>query len=73
MPSGSNKREEGTNKKLDFSLTGLEAGATFEIEIKDKDHENIHNFWEDMGKPEPPTREQIKMMKVYANTMKTEC
>ncbi|MDW5288282.1 GH39 family glycosyl hydrolase [Formosa sp. PL04] len=71
VPSGSNKREEGTNKKLDFSLTGLEAGATFEIEIMDKDHGNIHNFWEDMGKPEPPTREQIKMMKVYANTMKT--
>ncbi|WP_159023899.1 glycoside hydrolase [Formosa sp. L2A11] len=72
VPSGSNKREEGTNKKLDFSLKGLDAGTVFEIEILDKDHGNIHNFWEAMGKPEPPTREQIKIMKAYANTMKTD-
>ncbi|WP_299780823.1 hypothetical protein [uncultured Formosa sp.] len=72
VPSGTNKREEGTNKKLNFSLTGLKAGATFEIEILDKDHGNIHNFWEAMGKPEPPTREQIKTMKTYANTMKID-
>lgn len=72
VPAGSNKREEGTSKKLDFTLTGLEAGTLFEIEILDKDHGNIHNFWESMGKPEPPTREEIKVMKAYANTMKTE-
>ena len=42
------------------------------MEILDKDHGNIHNFWEDMGKPEPPTREEIKEMKAYANTMKTD-
>ena len=72
VPSGSNKREEGTNKKLDFTLTGLKAGANFEIEIMDKDHGNIHSYWEAMGKPEPPTREQIKTMKAYANTMKMD-
>jgi xylan 1,4-beta-xylosidase len=72
VPSGSNKREEGTSKILDFTLTGLDPGAMFEIEILDKDHGNIHNFWESMGKPEPPTREEIKVMKAYANTMKTE-
>jgi len=71
VPSGSNKRESGTNKELNFSLKGLEAEALFKIEILDKDHGNIHNFWEDMGKPEPPTREEIKVMKEYANTMKT--
>ncbi|MFB9052653.1 hypothetical protein ACFFVB_06125 [Formosa undariae] len=72
VPAGSDKREKGTSKKLDFTLTGLKAGANFEIEILDKDHGNIHNHWEAMGKPEPPTREQIKMMKVYANTMKMD-
>ncbi|WP_103191465.1 GH39 family glycosyl hydrolase [Formosa algae] len=72
VPSGSNKREDGSNKTLDFSLTGLKAGTLFEIEILDKDHGNIHSFWEDMGKPEPPTREQIKVMDAYANTMKTD-
>ncbi|QWX85675.1 glycoside hydrolase [Cellulophaga sp. HaHaR_3_176] len=72
VPSGKNKREEGTSKKLDFILTGLKANTRFEIEILDKDHGNIHNLWESMGKPEPPTREEIKVMKTYANTMKTE-
>ncbi|MDN3665549.1 hypothetical protein ACFFU1_16350 [Algibacter miyuki] len=72
VPAGTDKRESGTAKKLDFTLTGLEANTMFEIEILDKDHGNIHNFWESMGKPEPPTREEIKVMKTYANTMKTE-
>ena len=72
VPSGSNKRETGTSKNLDFNLTGLKAGASFKIEILDKDHGNIHNFWEAIGKPEPPTREEIKVMKAYANSMKTE-
>ncbi|MFB9056336.1 hypothetical protein ACFFU9_06215 [Mariniflexile ostreae] len=72
VPSGSDKRETGTSKKLNFSLKGLKAGSNFVIEILDKDHGNIHNFWEAMGKPEPPTREEIKVMKAYANTMKTE-
>ncbi|MBP0904006.1 hypothetical protein ACFSKN_09360 [Mariniflexile gromovii] len=42
------------------------------VEILDKDHGNIHNFWEAMGKPEPPTREEIKVMKTFANTMDTK-
>ncbi|MCG1037426.1 GH39 family glycosyl hydrolase [Polaribacter sargassicola] len=71
VPSGSNKREKGTNKELNFTLKGLDAGTMFKIEILDKDHGNIHNYWEAMGKPEPPTREEIKEMKEYANTMKT--
>ncbi|MCB4807960.1 hypothetical protein LG651_06820 [Tamlana sp. 62-3] len=69
VPSGSNKRESGTSKPLNFTIKNLKPGALFELEILDKDHGNIHNFWETMGKPEPPTREQIKTMKVFANTM----
>ncbi|WP_282124528.1 GH39 family glycosyl hydrolase [Algibacter mikhailovii] len=72
VPSGNNKRENGTSKNLNFSLTGLNPGCIFEIEVLDKDHGNIHNFWEEMGKPEPPSREEIKVMKAYAKTMKTE-
>jgi len=72
VPSGSNKRESGTSKQLDLALSNLKPGALFKIEILDKDHGNIHNFWEDMGKPEPPTREEIKVMKAYADAMKTE-
>ncbi|MEP5338200.1 MAG: hypothetical protein ABJL44_06235 [Algibacter sp.] len=70
VPAGSDKRENGTSKDLSFSLSNLKTNAMFEIEILDKDHGNIHNFWEVMGKPEPPTREQIKVMKAHANTMK---
>ncbi|WP_082050919.1 GH39 family glycosyl hydrolase [Neotamlana sedimentorum] len=69
VPSGTNKRESGTSKQLNFTLKNLKPGTLFELEILDKDHGNIHNFWEAMGKPEPPTREQIKIMKAFANTM----
>ena len=72
VPAGNNKLEEGTSRVLDFTLTGLQAGKMFKIEILDKDHGNIHNSWEAMGKPEPPTREQIKVMKKAANALKTE-
>lgn len=71
VPSGADKREDGTVKKLKFTLKNLKPETLFKIEILDKDHGNIHNYWEDMGKPEPPTREQITEMKLYANKMKT--
>ncbi|WP_321373345.1 hypothetical protein [uncultured Draconibacterium sp.] len=72
VPAGRNKREEGTSKPLNFSLENLKPGTQFKIETLDKDHGNIHNYWEAMGKPEPPTREQIKVMKAYAENLKTE-
>lgn len=64
--------EEGGGKHLSFDLSDLKPGTMFKIEILDKDHGNIYDYWEDMGKPEPPTREQIKMMKEAANNLKTD-
>ncbi|SDE58649.1 GH39 family glycosyl hydrolase [Cellulophaga baltica] len=72
VPSGADKRENGSVKQLHFNLSNLKPGTMFKIETLDKDHGNIHNFWEDMGRPEPPTREEIKVMKAYANALKTE-
>lgn len=72
VPSGNDKREGGTSKPLSFSMDNLKTGTQFKIETLDKDHGNIHNFWEAMGKPEPPTREQVKVMKAYAENLKTE-
>ncbi|WP_319501863.1 hypothetical protein [uncultured Draconibacterium sp.] len=72
VPAGTNKREEGTSKPLNFSLENLKPGTQFKIETLDKDHGNIHNYWEAMGKPEPPTREQVKVMKDCAESLKTE-
>jgi xylan 1,4-beta-xylosidase len=72
VPSGKDKREEGTSKPLSFSMKNLKPGTQFQIETLDKDHGNIHNYWEAMGKPEPPTREQVKVMKTYAENLKTK-
>jgi len=72
VPSGNRKLEDGTSKPLSFSVEGIKPGTQFKIEVLDKDHGNIHNYWEAMGKPEPPTREQVKVMKDYAETLKTE-
>ncbi len=67
-----NKIEDGEAKQLNLTLTDLKPGTMFKIEILDKDHGNIYNYWEKMGKPEPPTREQIKVMKDFAESLKTQ-
>ncbi|MGQ1784589.1 MULTISPECIES: GH39 family glycosyl hydrolase [unclassified Saccharicrinis] len=67
-----NKIEDGEAKELNLSLTALKPGTMFKIEVLDKDHGNIYNYWEKMGKPEPPSREQIKVMKKAAHHLKTE-
>ncbi|WP_372753469.1 hypothetical protein [Labilibaculum sp.] len=65
------KLVNGTPKQLNFSLSDLKPGTMFKIEILDKDHGNVESYWEKMGKPEPPTREQIKVMKDVAENLKT--
>ncbi|NME68773.1 GH39 family glycosyl hydrolase [Flammeovirga aprica] len=62
----------GESKQLDFTLKGLKPGAMFKMETLDQDHGNIYDFWEKIGKPEPPTREQIKTMKKIAEALDTE-
>lgn len=66
------KYEEGATRQLQMALTDLKPGTQFKIETLDKDHGNIYNYWEKMGKPEPPTREQIKVMQRFAENLKTE-
>ncbi|MBP0903838.1 hypothetical protein ACFSKN_05170 [Mariniflexile gromovii] len=66
------KYENGKPRQLKMELTNLKPGTQFKLETLDKDHGNIYNYWEKMGKPEPPTREQIKIMKDYAENLKTE-
>jgi xylan 1,4-beta-xylosidase len=73
VPRGNkNSYNNGSSRKLDFQLNGLQPGAQFKIEVLDKDHGNIYDYWEKMGKPEPPTREQINVMKKAAEGLKTE-
>ncbi len=72
VPRGADKREKGRSKNLKLSLSGLTPGKSFKIETLDKDSGNIHNYWEAMGKPEPPTREQVSVMKQYAENLRTD-
>ncbi|PQV48990.1 xylan 1,4-beta-xylosidase [Jejuia pallidilutea] len=65
------KHYNGSSRQLNFSLSKLKPGTQFKIEILDKDHGNIYDYWEKMGKPEPPTREQIKVMKAFAERLNT--
>ncbi|MEP3837789.1 MAG: hypothetical protein ABJM36_09080 [Algibacter sp.] len=64
--------ERGTTRQLTLKLSDLKPGTQFKLETLDKDHGNIYNYWEKLGKPEPPTREQIKVMKQFAENLKTE-
>ncbi|SHJ76641.1 xylan 1,4-beta-xylosidase [Reichenbachiella agariperforans] len=66
------KYENGKSRQLKFKLTDLKPGAQFKLEVLDWESGNIYNYWESMDKPEPPTREQIKVMKQYAENLKTE-
>ncbi|MFB9052689.1 hypothetical protein ACFFVB_06305 [Formosa undariae] len=64
--------ENGKPRQLDFTISDLKPGAMFKIEVLDAESGNIYKYWESMGKPEPPTREQIKVMKQYAENLNTE-
>ncbi len=77
MTSGPNTRsmskiKEYASKPMTLELTDLAPGATFKMEILDAESGNIHDYWRAMGSPEPPTREQVKVMKEYAENLRTE-
>ncbi len=72
VPSGANKRESGSSSQIDLQLENLAPGKMFKLEILDTNSGNIHNYWEAMGKPEPPTREQVVEMKRFAENLRTE-
>lgn len=63
--------ENGKSRQLNFTLSDLKPGAQLKLEVLDWESGNIYNYWESMGKPEPPTREQINVMKQYAENLKT--
>lgn len=66
------KYQNGKSRQLDFTISNLKPGTMFKLEVLDWESGNIYNYWESMGKPEPPTREQIKVMKQYSENLETE-
>ena len=64
--------EIGSSRQLSIVLTGLPANAAVMIETLDRTHGNATLLWEEMGKPEPPTREQTEELKAGASATKKE-
>ena len=60
VPSSKNFRNymNASSKQVDMTLTGLEPGAMFAIEILDKQHGNVFDDYEAIGSPSAPTRQQ---------------
>jgi xylan 1,4-beta-xylosidase len=56
----------GSARPLSLTLTGLPPHATFLLETLDSTHGNSVATWEQMGRPEPPTREQTALLQQSA-------
>ncbi len=61
-----------SSKQMKLELADLKPGTMFKMEVLDEKSGNILEFWKSMGSPEPPTREQVKIMKNYAENLRTE-
>lgn len=62
----------GANQPVDIILTGLPANAPVIVETLDQHHGNAVAAWEEMGRPEPPTREQTEVLKRAAMATQEE-
>jgi xylan 1,4-beta-xylosidase len=56
----------GSARGLDLHLRGLPPGTPFLIETLDQHHGDPIPVWESMGKPEPPSREQTRLLRETA-------
>ena len=56
----------GKGKSLSIVIRDLNANAHFTVEILDKQHGFALNEWRKMGSPDPPTREQTKLLRERA-------
>jgi xylan 1,4-beta-xylosidase len=62
----------GLARPLDLELSGLPPGAPFALETLDADHGNAVSVWEKMGRPEPPNREETRVLREAAWATKKE-
>ncbi|MFT4249262.1 MAG: hypothetical protein QM581_14720 [Pseudomonas sp.] len=56
----------GSSRVFSLQLEGLPPGAVFELETLDRQHGNAVFAWQQMGMPEPPTREQTAVLRQAA-------
>lgn len=64
--------DKGVPKKFSISLDGLKPQVAISIEILDRNNGYAYKKWKEIGKPEPPTREQTKELKAAAFSTKKE-
>ncbi|MGC3988980.1 MAG: hypothetical protein QM796_04705 [Chthoniobacteraceae bacterium] len=62
----------GQPELLNVTWTGLKAGTQVLVETLDKAHGNALAAWESMGKPEAPTREQTRQLRVAARATRQQ-
>jgi len=62
----------GETRSAEIILTGLPANAPVLVEILDQNHGNATLIWQQMGRPEPPTREQTRILREAAEHTKKE-
>lgn len=62
----------GISKKFSIKLSDLDPNASFELEILDQEYGFALKDWQKMGSPEPPMREQTRILKTKALNTKKE-
>lgn len=62
----------GHRREVDIRLRGLKPGASFVVETLDVHHGFAFRSWQEMGSPEPPTREQEAMLRQMATATAKE-
>lgn len=62
----------GEPEPLKLVLNGLPPDAEVQVETLDKTHGNAVAAWEEMGRPEPPTREQAAQLRQEAQAVRVE-
>lgn len=60
------KYMSASSKSMALKLTGLKPGALFEMEVLDNENGNIKPFYDHIGAPHSPTREQTELLKEKA-------
>lgn len=64
--------DKGTSRKVSLTFKDIKFKTSFEIDTLYKDSGFAYLKWEEMGRPEPPTREQAKALKTFALNTKKE-
>jgi xylan 1,4-beta-xylosidase len=62
----------GELQPVDIVLTGMPVNASVVIEILDQNHGSATAAWEAMGRPDPPTREQTRVLRKAAQETQKE-